>query len=344
MKRILLAACVLVGATVHAQIHLTPVEAIPIPGNQDGVIDLQFILEPSPYHGPSIVLLTEVEAWIPRAEKDQFEKLFDPIIAGVRLNRDARGVYDPIAQTYYYAGGTFDARIYAYSPRFGVVTNGGSDGQGMTELGDMPAGFAVRNGTGEIFASFGGDPDHYIPTSPALYRYTIGTDTEITGTAFGNSGPGAVSSQVGAIVIGPDGKLNVLDAGLEKILRYDLDTLEYIDSITLFNETIDNRSFAISSTGYVFVSDDTSLSGSIYDYVTGALVGTYAAPNTGAYGLGRLAMTADDFGNVYWTNVNVSRNLEVFSTASIPEPAHLGLVAGGLLAGIALLRRWLPQK
>jgi hypothetical protein len=345
MKKTSLLLGLLVAATAHAQVNLTisylSHEMI-IPGNHQSIIGLGVVPAGQwlPGGGPGgVIMMTEVETWASNATgTTTFFKVFDPIIAGTRLNRDSRVVYDPATQLFLFTGGTFDVRLYSYSPGIGSLLNGGGYGETMLDLGDQPAGLAVRNGTNDVFASFGGG-SAATGYTPSLYRYTVGAGDQ-NGVVFGNTGLGAVSAQVGAMVMGPDGRLNVLDTGLQKILRYDPVTLAYLDAIALVNTTTDKASFAISSTGYIFTADLNSTSGVIYDYATGAYVGTFMDPSHPPNGeLGRLVMTADDVGNVYVSNIKVNEHLSVFSTAAIPEPGTYALFAGLLTLGCIMIRR-----
>lgn len=322
-------------ATAHANVHLTPTHTTALPPGRYNVISLEFVPATiwSPGGQSHVMLTTEVEAWMPNSTGTSFFKIYNPFPMGVRLNRLSQATYDPANQIVYYTGGNFDVRLYAYSLAAGSVFSEDA----LSDLPDYPNGLAVRHGTNDVFVSFAGGSEATGYT-PSLYRYTAGAGDQ-NGVAFGYTGPGAVSSQVGALRIGPDGRLNVLDAGQQKILRYDPVTLAYVDAISLVSTAVDGNAFAISSTGYIFTADLNSTSGVIYNYATGAYVGTFSAPLHPSTALrGRLAMTADDLGNVYVSNELISSHLAVYSTAAIPEPAHYALAAG-LLAGLTFLQR-----
>lgn len=322
MKTTALLLGLLVATTAHAEINLTVsylTHEMTLPPNRQSVIGLSVVPAGQwyPHLKSRLTLLTEIEGWESNATGTKtFVKSFDPIIAGVRLNRDSRVVYDPATQLYLFTGGTFDARLYSYSPATGSVYAE----EVFTDLMDQPRGLAIRSGTNDVFVSF---PTSNIPgygsLPPALRRYTRGGSDQFGGTLFGHSGPGAVSEQVGAIALGPDGRLNVLDTGRQEILRYDPVTLAYLGAIPLVNTTTDHAALAISSTGYIFTAHLNSTSGVIYDYFTGASVGTFTGPSGNPNGLGRLVMTADEAGNVYVSNSVATRSLAVFSTAALPD-------------------------
>jgi hypothetical protein len=322
MKKTALLLGLLAAATAHAEINLTVSylrHEMTLPPNRQSIIGLG-VLPPWQLNltdRPRLILFTEIEACASNATgTETFIKYFDPIIAGVRLNRDSHVVYDPGTQFFLYTGGTFDVRLYSYSPATGAV----HAEDPLTDLMDQPRGLAVRSGTNHVFVSAPSfTVSGYGTLPPALRRYTRGGGDQFGGTFFGNSGPGAVSEQVGAIAIGPDGRLNVLDTGRQEILRYDAETLAYLGAIPLVNTTTDHRAMAISFTGYIFTAHLNSTSGVIYDYFTGAYVGTFTGPSGNPNGLGRLVMAADATGNVYVSNSVATRSLVVFSTAALPD-------------------------
>lgn len=345
MKKTALLLGLLAAATAHAEINLTTsylTHDMILPSNRQSIIGLSVIPAGQlfPDNKPHLMMLTEVEGWNSNATgTNAFVKTFDPIIAGLRLNRDSRVVYDPATQLFLYTGGTFDARLYSYSPATGSL----HAEDVLLDLMDQPRGLAVRSGTNDVFVSF---PSSTVPgygsLPPALRRYTRGGGDQFGGTFFGSSGPGAVSEQVGEIVIGPDGRLNVLDTGRQEILRYDPATLAYLGAIPLVNTTTDNRAMAVSSTGYIFTAHLNSTSGVIYDYFTDAYVGTFTGPSDDPNGLGRLVMTADAAGNVYVSNGVVSKSLAVFSTAALPSnyvTTPVGYFRATVAAGTGTVRK-----
>ena len=337
-----LALAIIAAATVRADITLTPSYTVRAPVGHEYALSLIFDPEmPQTYgYGTSgVVLITTTEAWALH-DSMVLSRIFDPNFAGVRMFEESLAYYDRTSQTYTFSGGLLDARIYNFSMQTMSLTAQGA----LMDLIDIPAGFAIRGTTGELFAAsrpFGGNDYYQIPPrDSALYRYSPVTG-DTYGTIFGNTGPGAVSNEVGAVLFGPDGRLNVLDVGRQEILRYDPDTLEFLDAISLVSTTTDKTSFAISSTGYIFTTNTDTTSGGIYDYLTGDYVGTFEGmaegrePGRG----GKLAMTADDAGNVYVTNSMVSAYLSVFSTSTIPEPSTIALFIGGSVAAFVALRR-----
>lgn len=123
MKKTSLLLGLLAAATAHAEINLAVsylTHDMILPGNHQSVIGLSVVPGGQWFYRdntPHLTLLTEIEGWESNATGTKtFVKVFDPIIAGVRLNRDSRVVYDPATQLYLFTGGNFDVRLYSYSP------------------------------------------------------------------------------------------------------------------------------------------------------------------------------------------------------------------------------------
>jgi len=236
-----------------------------------------------------LVMFTTDEVWESAVTTPTtYVKTFIPSHKGVHLWEQSIAVYRPAQDDYLFAGGSFDYRIFQYSRWRGAVLNS----FGMEDVNDLPRGL-VAWGDGIIGSQANG-----------LYYYdSLEGDTRTAATIFGNSGPGAVSSRVGALEWGPDGRLNVLDPGNHAILRYNVSTFSYVDSIALATSAADGTSFAISSTGFIFVNNLSGGGGTIYNYATGDFAGIYGDGTvtlaSGSDNGGKLGMTADDSGRVF---------------------------------------------
>jgi hypothetical protein len=245
--------------------------------------------------------------------------------------------YHPATNVYSFSGGILDARAYIYrrSPAQ-LVGEAAFPGAGELPRG-LIAGNSLTNPT-SLFASF-----RSIGSTAALIHYpATGNDSEMAShTVFGTSGPGQVSAGVGGLAFGPDGLLNVIDTGDQRILRFDPVTLGFVSAFSLANTTTDNTSFTISSTGFVFTNDVAGGHGTIYNYATGQSVGHYTAlSNPDEGNLGKLAMTADNNGLVYI--YDTPSRLSVYDTnslAAIPEPSTYALLAGLAALGLANRRK-----
>lgn len=342
---------------LRAEVVLTPIYQTESPPAHSYMIGLTYTPPSETVDSRRLVMLTTSEAWESATATNiptTFSKVFDPTLAGVRMYEDSLAAYLPGPDLYVFTGGLFDPRLYTYSRNSGMVT-----AEAVMEPFNaphpqptsLPSGLVARdtstirgsNPDGlDVFASSG--------VTASLYRFTAGASGSQTGIAFGNSGAGQVSSGVGALAMGPDGRLNVLDTGRQEILQFDAETLDYLGGISLVNTTTDNTAFTISSTGYIFTANQITvngedLTGTIYDYASGLYVGTFSAPSVWGPGshLGKLAMTADDNGYVYIVNDNASWHVQFYDTNVIPEPPTTALLVGAGAIVFACARRR-PRK
>lgn len=335
-SRLTLLGCFLLAfLPLRAEVVLTPLYETLSPPAHSYMIGLAATPPPGP-GGFRLVMLTTNEAWESGTASNlptTFSRVFDPTLAGVRMYEDSLAVYLPGPDLYVFTGGLFDNRMYTYSRNTGTVTAEAT----MISLPDfLPNGLAARD-TSTVKGGNPGGTDVFASSQAtgSLYRFTAGVSGNQTGVAFGNSGAGQVSSGVGALAMGPDNRLNVLDTGRQEILQFDAETLDYLGAIPLANTTTDNTSFAISSTGYIFTANQITangddLTGTIYDYATGDYVGTFSSPSIWGPGSngGKLAMTDDDNGYVYMVNDNASWYVQFYDTNTIPEPSTTILLMG----------------
>jgi len=348
-RKIFLPAILLIWQPLHAEVDLDPVGHIILPVGHSYNTGLSISQHPIS-GGYRLMLSTIGESWQAAAYSaspsfsTQFIKIFDSTLAGVRMYEDSLTVYQPGADRYIQSGGLFDYRFYNFDRNTGITSS-----SAMLDLEELPRGMAVRdtliggaNGSTQLFVSTRNGIDEMgNPGSSFLALYSSVANTDQHGILFGNTGPGAVSSGVGALAFGPDGLLNVLDTGRQQILRYDPDTLAFAGAFDLANSTTNNTSFAITPNGYVFTADLNNYQGTIYDYATGELVGTFESIDGGPIpgNGGKLIMTADAAGYVY---VHSSGEwLWIFDSNAlpVPEPSPTGLILAATSLGMLLRRR-----
>jgi hypothetical protein len=250
--------------------------------------------------------------------------IFEESIA-VRANQTANLVY--------FTGGLTGNRLIVFQQSPAAVLKN----QVMGGLLWVPAGMAIRPPTetnsGGLFYStrYGVGVDPYGPAEnyvPALIYHPDLNNLPVTSLPTNTFGVGLVTTGVGALELGPDGRLNVIDTNLHRILRFDPTTFQHLDDIELGNSTTSGNSFAITTNGFVFTASTVTGSGSIYNYYTGALVGSYACTSYDENGFGgKTSMHATPDGLVFLYS-DLTHAIHVFDSNELLEKPVFGMPTG----------------
>lgn len=322
----LFAALALAAQPLLAHVSLQPYQAYPLPGQHGYIIGLE-LLAHSPRDDPRLVLFTTQETYSsvrPFNPRLKWQKEFDVTPFNINLFEESSVAIHPTnPNIYYFTGGLSLNRAITFQQSPIAVTANHRIGN----LQYIPQNIVVRTSSTpgaavEVFysvsGSLGGD-------SPALYRHS---DTNVhpwtSENPFGTSGPGEVTSGVGALRFGTDGLLNVIDTGAQRIVRYDPDTLAYVSEFALGNTHTDRNTFVITPNGLIFTTFTDSAGGAIYSYETGALLGNYGLDTTLEPGMGfggKTSMTVDpETGLVYVLTANsAGEGLFVYSSIDIMD-------------------------
>ena len=374
MKRFacLLALSSLAALRLHAQVQLDAVGNLPLPEGHGFVIGVNVIPVYGPYTSPKLMLFTTEQSyqtdWVVDsngASLDTWYHLWDLTQFGSILFEESLVVRQPSINVtnYYYTGGNTANKLIDYQQtppnvnftrRIGDFTSV-PNGLVMKELlgSSNPAGMFFSTSTGTSNSD----------TTPALVyvpdvRAGATTDPIPVAPAniFATSGPGKVSTGVGALAIGPDGLLNVLDTGDQRIIRYNADTFEYVSEFALGNTDTDRNTFTITPNGYIFTANLDSLGGSIYNYFTGEFIGTYGTTDSfSEVGLGgKTSLTVSESGYVFaydhlGSGGTGDERIYVYDSnqlapASIPEPSTGGLLAGSAALVAGFFRRRMARS
>jgi fibronectin-binding autotransporter adhesin len=346
----LLAVLAILALPVSAQVSLRPSsEFAPLPEQHSYIIGL--IIKPfSPQQAlmrPH--LITTQESYISPIPHNQmlgWQKEFDLTPFNTNLYEDSLVVSSPVnfpnsSGTYFFTGGlSLNRSIRFQQSPIAIVSN-----TRIGNFGQVPNGLALRDPTssGEpinVFYSIDGQDG----STPGLYRHgdVTTTWTALPENTFGNSGPGQVTSGVGALQFGPDGLLNVIDTGAQRIFRYDPDTLAYVGEVVLDDANTNRGAFIITPNGHIMTTFTDSAGGAIYDYATGAFLGTYGTysandlhPQNG-FG-GKTSMSLDpDTGLVYVYHANPDGSEGLFTydsnrllDSAFTDPARLTVSHSG---------------
>ncbi len=368
MKRFacLFALSSLATLQLHAQVQLDAVGNLPLPQGHSFVIGITVIPVYGPYYTPKFMLFTIDESYqtdwevsAGGASLNTWQKLWELTQFGAILYEDSLVVRQSSysAANFYFTGGNTGNKLIGYTQ-----TPPSLDFN--RRIGDftlVPNGLVTKdligspgNPVGMFFSTSSGTSSS--DTTPALVyvpdvRTGGATDPISVAPAniFATSGPGKVSLGVGALAIGPDRLLNVLDTGDQRIIRYNADTFEYVSEFALGNTDTDRNTFTITPNGYIFTANLDSLGGSIYNYYTGEFVGTYGTTDSfsevGQGGKTSLTVSEDGYVFAYdhlGSGGTGDERIYVYDSnqlATVPEPTTAGLLAGSAALAAGFFRR-----
>ena len=179
-----------------------------------------------------------------------------------------------------------------------------------------PQGMAV-DGTGAVYLSrpvVGSESP-----SGGIYKITSAQNVSLE-LNFGLSGPGLLNTP-GAMALGPDGLLYVLDTGDERVVSFDTEGV--FQSAFSLNAPVESRALAIANDGRLFTLNSAG-GGDIYDIFTGTQVGSLA--DTGDVGFnpgGKPALWIE--GDYLYAIGAAGANVQIYA---VPEPTTTALLAG----------------
>ena len=213
-----------------------------------------------------------------------------------------------------------NSRLYTFSPSPSTdVVNL----QGLSHT-PLPTGLVMANGT--LFYSR--------PVAVGAGISSLDLSTGAATSTFGNSGPGTLNTP-GALAVGPDGLIYVLDTGDHRVVSFD--TAGNYHSAFAVTSTAAATALTIDPRGYLYTADGNG-GGSIYNTATGQLYGTLAATSGNAVPPGNTLLRADDQGHLYM--YDAATGMHVFDISAVPEPINSAVVIGmGTLVWAVAWRR-----
>jgi hypothetical protein len=367
MKRFacLFAFAWLTGLQLCAQVQLDPVGNLPLPAGHQFIIGITVTPIYGNYDLTKLMLFTTQEAYqadwevnASGASSNGWQKMWDLTQFGQIVFEESFVVrHTGLGHAdFYYTGGNSGNKLIGYNQSPPAI----DFSRRIGDFTSVPNGLAMKERFGEpnsvamFFSTSTGTSSS--DTTPALVYIPEVWEGGITdpipvapANIFATDGPGKVSTGVGALAMGPDGLLNVLDTGDQRIIRYNADTFEYAGEFALGNTDTDRNTFTITPNGYIFTANLSSLGGSIYNYYTGEFVGTYGATESfsevGEGGKTSLAVSDDGYVFAYnhlGPSETGDERIYVYDSnqlATVPEPTSAGLLAGSAVLAAGFVRR-----
>lgn len=342
-----LIALLFAALPLRAQVSLTPTYSMAPPAQHSFIIGVGPLVPDSLFR-PGLQLYTDQESYI-GTSAGAYHKEFDlnqfGEFADVSSSVATSGAYS------FFLGGIVPSVLTVRTSPAPAQILASRPLDGFT---GYPTGIALRNSTVSTssaipaFMSAAAGTSASSSTPSLIYSSDIGPagSGNISFQIFGNSGPGAVSSSVGALAMGPDGLLNVLDPGRGSILRYDPNTLDFVSSFSLSGTNTDRNDLVITDNGYIFTAFTDSSGGNIYNYATGNFVGTYSA-GTLAAGNGQGGKTSLGYDSatglvIGYFNIDGAEGVAVIDSTqldALPEPSSGMLISGVGALGLMMRRR-----
>ena len=238
-----------------------------------------------------LLLVTRTEVWEAEIQSPAgFSKVFDPTFAGVRMHQGSLTFYDPVEDLYYFSGGLFDQRIYAYDRNIQSLVAQGA----LLDLDDSPRGLVVDGG---LLYATSAEAVNVYPADPVqdvlpVARFGVGLLEDARGVALDQ---GASS-------------LFVLDASRQQIFQFALEA-DPVQAITpgdvrdsFFLVRGGSAGTLLQGGGRIFTFD-LSGDGTVYDAQTGVELAVFSFDAAGlppnGFG-GKLAATVSSDGNTLY--------------------------------------------